>query len=136
MMAVSYTHLVMMDIYGLEEPLYFQFLNRQLRVASRTNTRGTTMNLDGTTTQEPVSYTHLFTNSRNLIVAAVILVCALGFNSVGGVGFTVGSVTINLSGLAVAAIAGILLNAILPGNDYEFDATAGSDAATSGNLQV
>ena len=77
-----------------------------------------------------------FTNSRNLIVAAVILVCALGFNSVGGVGFTIGSVTINLSGLAVAAIAGILLNAILPGNDYEFDATAGTDAATSGNLQV
>ena len=44
-----------MDIYGLEEPLYFQFLNRQLRVASRTNTRGTTMNLDGTTTQTPSS---------------------------------------------------------------------------------
>ena len=77
-----------------------------------------------------------FTNSRNLIVAAVILVCALGFNSVGGVSFAVAGVTINLSGLAVAAIAGILLNAILPGNDYEFDATAGSDAATSGNLQV
>ena len=36
----------------------------------------------------------------------------------------------------IAAIAGIVLNAILPGNDYEFDATAGSDAATSGNLQV
>ena len=35
-------------------------------------------------------------------------------------------VTINLSGLAVAAIAGILLNAILPGNDYEFDAADGS----------
>ena len=77
-----------------------------------------------------------FTNSRNLIVAAVILVCALGFNSVGGVSFAVAGVTINLSGLAVAAIACILLNAILPGNDYEFDATAGSDAATSGNLQV
>ena len=77
-----------------------------------------------------------FTNSRNLIVAAVILVCALGFNSVGGVGFTVGSVTINLSGLAVAAIAGILLNAILPGNDYEFDAADGSEAASSSNLQV
>ena len=77
-----------------------------------------------------------FTNSRNLIVAAVILVCALGFNSVGGVSFAVAGVTINLSGLAVAAIAGILLNAILPGNDYEFDAAAGSDAATSGNLQV
>ena len=47
---------VMMDIYGLEEPLYFQFLNRQLRVASRTNTRGTTMNLDGTTTQAPTEF--------------------------------------------------------------------------------
>ena len=77
-----------------------------------------------------------FTNSRNLIVAAVILVSALGFNSVGGLTFMVGSVSINLSGLAIAAIVGILLNAILPGNDYEFDATDGSDAATSGNLQV
>ena len=77
-----------------------------------------------------------FTNSRNLIVAAVILVSALGFNSVGGLTFMVGSVSINLSGLAIAAIVGILLNAILPGNDYEFDAANGSDAATSGNLQV
>ena len=77
-----------------------------------------------------------FTNSRNLIVAAVILVCALGFNSVGGVSFAVAGVTINLSGLAVAAIAGILLNAVLPGNDYEFDAADGSEAATSSNLQV
>ena len=62
-----------------------------------------------------------FTNSRNLIIAAVILVCALGFNSVGGLSFTVANVTINLSGLAIAAIAGILLNAVLPGNTYEFD---------------
>ena len=54
----------------------------------------------------------------------------------GGITFAIAGVNINLSGLAVAAIAGILLNAILPGNDYEFDATAGSDAATSGNLQV
>ena len=77
-----------------------------------------------------------FTNSRNLIVAAVILVSALGFNSVGGLTFMVGSVSINLSGLAIAAIVGILLNAILPGNDYEFDAADGTDAATSGNLQV
>ena len=53
-----------------------------------------------------------FTNSRNLIVAAVILVCALGFNSVGGVSFAIAGVNINLSGLAIAAIAGILLNAI------------------------
>ena len=77
-----------------------------------------------------------FTNSRNLIVDAVILVCALGFNSVGGVSFAIAGVTINLSGLAVAAIAGILLNAILPGNDYEFDAADGAEAASSSNLQV
>ena len=77
-----------------------------------------------------------FTNSRNLIVAAVILVCALGFNSVGGLTFAVGGVSINLSGLAIAAIVGILLNAILPDNDYEFDAANGSDAPSSGNLQV
>lgn len=62
-----------------------------------------------------------FTKSRNLIIAAVILVSALGFNSVGGLTFTFpGDISINLSGLAIAAIAGILLNAILPGNDYEF----------------
>ena len=77
-----------------------------------------------------------FTANNLPIVAAVILVCALGFNSVGGVSFAVAGVTINLSGLAVAAIAGILLNAILPGNDYEFDAADGSEAATSSNLQV
>ena len=72
-----------------------------------------------------------FTNSRNLIVAAVILVCALGFNSVGGLTFAVGGVSINLSGLAIAAIAGILLNAILPGNDFHFGKTATSDTAAS-----
>lgn len=61
-----------------------------------------------------------FTNSRNLIIAAVILVSALGFNSVGGINIPVFGLVINLSGLAIAAIAGIFLNAILPGNDYEF----------------
>ena len=75
-----------------------------------------------------------FTNSRNLIVAAVILVCALGFNSVGGVTFAIAGVNINLSGLAIAAIAGILLNAILPGNDYEFD--EGSNEPESASLRV
>ena len=61
-----------------------------------------------------------FTQSRNLIIAAVILVSALGFNSTGGITFTVAGATITLSGLAIAAILGIVLNAILPGNDYEF----------------
>ncbi|MDD6033969.1 MAG: uracil-xanthine permease family protein, partial [Oscillospiraceae bacterium] len=40
-----------------------------------------------------------FTRSRNLIIAAVILVSALGFNSLGGISFAIGSVTISLSGL-------------------------------------
>lgn len=60
-----------------------------------------------------------FTKSRNLIVAAVILVCALGLGSAAT--FTIGGVTIALSALAVASIAGILLNAILPGKDYVFE---------------
>ena len=75
-----------------------------------------------------------FTNSRNLIIAAVILVSALGFNSVGGITiFQNASMTISLSGLAIAAILGILLNAILPGNDYQFgkDLT-GDDSANFG----
>ena len=62
-----------------------------------------------------------FTKSRNLIIAAVILVSALGFNSIGGITFMVAGVAVNLSGLAIAALLGILLNAILPGKDYEFE---------------
>ena len=75
-----------------------------------------------------------FTNSRNLIIAAVILVCALGFDSVGGITFTVAGMAVNLSGLAIAAIAGILLNAILPGNDYEFD--EGTNDGEGASLRV
>ena len=44
---------VMMDLYGLKAPLYFQLLTRQLQVADRANTRGIVMNRDGTTTREP-----------------------------------------------------------------------------------
>ena len=75
-----------------------------------------------------------FTNSRNLIIAAVILVSALGFNSVGGLTlFQSESLTISLSGLAIAAILGIALNAVLPGNDYEFGKDlAGDDSANFG----
>jgi len=60
-----------------------------------------------------------FTKSRNLIIAAVILVSGLGFS--GGLTFTVFGTSITLTGLAIAALAGIILNAILPGNDYVFD---------------
>ncbi len=59
-----------------------------------------------------------FTKSRNLIIAAVILVSGLGFSD--GLTFTIGSASITLTALSIAAILGILLNAILPGNDYEF----------------
>ena len=52
------------------------------------------------------------------IIAAVILVCGLGFS--GGLTFTIGGTSITLTALAIAAIAGVLLNAILPGKDYEF----------------
>lgn len=58
------------------------------------------------------------TKSRNLIIAGVIFVCGLGFSD--GLTFTIGGTSITLTALAVAAIAGILLNAILPGNDYQF----------------
>ncbi|MCI6054868.1 uracil-xanthine permease family protein [Dysosmobacter sp.] len=70
-----------------------------------------------------------FTNSRNLIIAAVILVCGLGFS--GGLTFHVGGASITLTSLAIAAIAGIVLNAILPGNDFHFGKTATSDTAAS-----
>lgn len=62
--------------------------------------------------------------SRNLIIVAVILVSALGFNSIGGITFTIAGTDINLSGLAIASLLGILFNAVLPGNDYEFEEEA------------
>ena len=66
-----------------------------------------------------------FTKSRNLIIAAVILVCGLGFSD--GLTFHVLGTDVTLTSLAIAAIAGILLNAILPGNDYEFGKNATGD---------
>ena len=65
------------------------------------------------------------TKSRNLIIAAVILVCGLGFSS--GITFTVAGTSITLTGLAIAALAGIILNAILPGKDYVFGANPKGD---------
>ena len=70
-----------------------------------------------------------FTNSRNLIIAAVILVCGLGFT--GGLTFVVGGVSITLTSLAIAAIAGIILNAVLPGNDFQFGQSESADTAAS-----
>ena len=70
-----------------------------------------------------------FTNSRNLIIAAVILVSGLGFTN--GITFQVGGASITLTSLAIAAIAGIVLNAILPGNDFHFGKSASSDASAN-----
>ena len=67
------------------------------------------------------------TKSRNLIIAAVMFVSGLGFSSVGGVTFTVGGAAVTLSGLAIAALCGVILNAILPGNDYEFGVSVTGD---------
>ena len=75
-----------------------------------------------------------FTNSRNVIIAALIMVLAIGINYSGAVTFAVGSATISMSGLAVAAIAGIVLNAVLPGKDYEFGTDQKGD--TSVNFKV
>jgi len=64
-----------------------------------------------------------FTKSRNVIIAALILVLSIGINysAAGAIAFQIGGITISLSGLAVGAITGIVLNAILPGKDYKFD---------------
>ena len=69
-----------------------------------------------------------FTKSRNLIIAAVILVSALGL---GTVTFHVGGLAISLSALAAASILGIALNAILPGKDYEFGENPDGDSAVN-----
>ena len=64
-----------------------------------------------------------FTKSRNVIIAALILVLSIGVNysTAGAIIFQIGSITISLSGLASGALVGITLNAILPDRDFEFE---------------
>ncbi len=57
-----------------------------------------------------------FRDSRNLMVASLIMVTGLGFSD--GLTFTIGSTSITLTALALAAIVGIVANAIMPGNKY------------------
>jgi len=68
-----------------------------------------------------------FTKNRNVLIAALILVLAIGIkygaNDAVSIGFT------SLSGLAVAALVGIILNAVLPGKDYEFGPNPQGDKA-------
>lgn len=74
--------------------------------------------------------------SRNVIIAALILVLSIGikYSSAGAINFTIGQVNISLSGLAVGALVGILLNAILPGKDYKFEDDEPND--TGVNFEV
>ena len=56
-----------------------------------------------------------YVNMRNVLITAIILVSGLGFNHQN---IVIGNV--HFGGLACAAVFGIILNAILPGKDYEF----------------
>ncbi|MGN0795226.1 MAG: uracil-xanthine permease family protein [Aristaeellaceae bacterium] len=84
-----------------------------------------------------------FTKSRNVIIAALIIALALGINfssalgcdtvnsMSGSIKFAIGGVNISLSGLAVASLVGIILNAVLPGNDYVFGKSEQGDQSVN-----
>lgn len=77
-----------------------------------------------------------FTKSRNVLIAALILVLSIGikYSAASAISFQIASFTISLSGLAVGAIVGIVLNAVLPGKDYEFHKD--NEGSTSVNFEV
>lgn len=64
-----------------------------------------------------------FTKGRNVMITALIIGLAVGINysAAGALNLTIGSVTIGFTGLAVGALVGIFLNAVLPGKDWEFE---------------
>jgi uracil permease len=64
-----------------------------------------------------------FSKSRNVLIAALILVLSIGINysEAGAIVIPMGSITITFSGLATGSLVGIILNAILPGKDYKFE---------------
>lgn len=70
-----------------------------------------------------------FSKARNTIIAAVILVVALGLSN--GISFNVASATIKLSSLACASIAGIVLNIIFPEKDFDPDKAFQSDTVSA-----
>ena len=74
-----------------------------------------------------------FSKSRNVIIAALILVLSIGikYSAAGAVAFQIGSVSISLSGLAIGAFVGIVLNAVLPGKDYLFDEETPGDTGVN-----
>ena len=72
-----------------------------------------------------------FTKSRNVLIAAMVMGLAVGVTYNGSIVIPIGGVTISLSGLAVGALVGILMNAVLPGKDYEFGANEQGDTAVN-----
>ena len=72
-----------------------------------------------------------FTKSRNVLIAAMIMGLAVGVSYSGSIIIPLGAVTISLSGLAVAALVGILMNAVLPGKDYEFGTNEKGDTSVN-----
>ena len=70
-----------------------------------------------------------FQNTRNVIVAAIILGLAVGitYSAAGAISFG----AVSFSGLAVASIVGIVLNAVLPGKDFSFAEDPNKDLASS-----
>ena len=72
-----------------------------------------------------------FTKSRNVLIAAMIMGLAIGVNYAGAIQIPIGAITVSLSGLAVAALVGIFMNAVLPGKDYEFGANEQGDTSVN-----
>ena len=72
-----------------------------------------------------------FTQSRNVLIAAMIMGLAVGVTYNGAIVIPVGGISISLSGLAVGALVGIAMNAILPGKDYEFGADLQGDTSVN-----
>lgn len=70
-----------------------------------------------------------FTKSRNVIIAAMILVLSIGIGYSTAGAITIG--TVKLSGLAVGSLAGIVLNAVMPGKDYVYGADKQGDESVN-----
>ena len=69
-------------------------------------------------------------------VGSVILGLAVGISYNGAVVIPLGSISISLSGLAIAALVGIFMNAVLPGKDYEFGVNEQGDTAVNFGSRV
>ena len=72
-----------------------------------------------------------FTKSRNVLIAAMIMGLAIGVSYAGSIVIPMGSITLSMSGLAVAAIVGIAMNAVLPGKDSEFGTNEQGDTSVN-----